>query len=370
MKKEIIVISILFAFLLPVQSGLVSSNANVFSAEIKVQADLDLPNRKNISVLALVAEGVGNNYFDVKTTFTNWNSTFFTTGISKDCYSCPNALPKKLIQVDQTIGKLNDTFIQSFDCLYIPSGGYWSAMSSSRSDKAFIKRCYDLGLIISSMCVGVAILGAVDPILDDKYVISHPNAKLSVQYAGGTIIDRVRTVTDGRIITGGLGFHTRAPYELFCDALIRKVNEVSLYSKIEVQESANMAKSGVIFDIFTQNSSNFYQYSKDVGNPSMRRVELVISRINGTAEEETIECDEATNLKFNATYFPEEAGNYSIDVLLTTSNYEVEVIQDAYILQVEKSDIRSIPGYNLMIFFTVGMISILLSFIRREKKRN
>lgn len=185
-------------------------------------------NFSEIEILLFAAQGVGNNYFDVRNTLLSWNVSVTTVGPSETVYSCNNRGNSQRIECDLDFREFTLEDFEQYDAVFIPSGGYWSTWTGHSILCQFLLNASSVGLLISSMCVGTTILAGPDGLIEDKYVVGHNNGGTNLRNAGAIqVFNSKNTVIDGNIITGGLGGgftgggHSRAPYTIFCANLLR-----------------------------------------------------------------------------------------------------------------------------------------------------
>lgn len=200
-------------------------------------------------IMILAANSVGDTYFPAKKQFEYWGWTVTTTGLTPQVTSCLNTNPRP-VPVDILISEVNNNILSQYDCVFIPSGGHWSALLNDPTTLNLIVEAYSLGLIISSLCVGIRVLAAAD-IVNGVRIAYDSNSATQVTVAGGiTVVARV--VTDQRIVTGttGGGFTgggaSLAPTIEVCEAIAALVAMQSLPLSIVVVGITGAALVGLI----------------------------------------------------------------------------------------------------------------------------
>jgi putative intracellular protease/amidase len=157
---------------------------------------------KDIKVMVLVASGVGITYFNATEVFESWGWVVTTAVVSATISSCHRNDPT-IINSDILISEVDWYLLQQYDCIFIPSGGHWDALSSYEPTLELINTAYYSGLIISSLCVGIVVLARAS-IVNGVKIAYDANSQTYVEEAGGILIDEL-VVSDKRIITGGSG---------------------------------------------------------------------------------------------------------------------------------------------------------------------
>jgi putative intracellular protease/amidase len=188
-------------------------------------------------VIILAANGVGDTYFPAKRYFGFWGWKVTTAGLTPSVTSCLNTNPRP-VPVDIVISEVTENILAEYDCVFIPSGGHWSALLNDPTTLNLILDAYNMGLIISSLCVGIRVLAAAD-IVDGIRIAYDVNSATQVTAAGGITVD-ARVVTDQRIVTGttGGGFTgggaTLAPTLEVCEAISLLISSQRLPLSIAV----------------------------------------------------------------------------------------------------------------------------------------
>jgi putative intracellular protease/amidase len=110
------------------------------------------------NVMIIVANSVGNCYYDIEEYLENFGANVATVGGTKTVMTCGNKGENRLLTANLTISEINN--ITEYDAIVVPSGGYWGAMINQKPLLDLLSEAYEEGLIIASFCVGTAILGA------------------------------------------------------------------------------------------------------------------------------------------------------------------------------------------------------------------
>ncbi len=234
MKKNFKFI-LLFLSLLPITSCIFATPVNAY-----------MPGHK---VMILAANGVGDTYFPAKRYFEFWGWKVTTAGLTPSVTSCLNTNPRP-VPVNILISEVNNNTLSQYDCVFIPSGGHWSLLLNDAATLNLISNAYNLGLIISSLCVGIRVLAAAD-IVDGVRIAYDVNSATQVFAAGGITID-ARVVTDQRIVTGttGGGFTgggaSLAPTLEVCEAITSLISSQNMPYSIVVIVITGAALAGLI----------------------------------------------------------------------------------------------------------------------------
>jgi putative intracellular protease/amidase len=200
-------------------------------------------------VMILAANSVGDTYFPAKRYFQFWGWKVTTAGLTPSVTSCLNTNPRP-VPVDIVISEITENILAEYDCVFIPSGGHWSALLNDATTLTLISDAYNLGLIISSLCVGIRVLAGAD-IVDGVRIAYDSNSATQVTAAGGITVD-ARVVTDQRIVTGttGGGFTgggaSLAPTLEVCEAITILISLRSLPLSIAVIGITGAALVGLI----------------------------------------------------------------------------------------------------------------------------
>ncbi|MFW9972024.1 MAG: DJ-1/PfpI family protein [Candidatus Odinarchaeota archaeon] len=187
MKKSIKSVLLIFSLL--------SINSGIFLIPVRAYT----PGHK---VMILVAFGVGETYFPVKGKFESWGWEVTTAGLTSSIISCPNVNPRP-VPIDILISEINNDTLSQYECIFIPSGGHWNALAYDATTLTTILNAYNLGLVISSLCIGIVVIARADIVNGVRIAYDSNSASYVISYGGITVSKEV--VTDQRIVTGGTG---------------------------------------------------------------------------------------------------------------------------------------------------------------------
>ena len=174
--------------------------------------------------LFLVANGYGDNYYDLIGNFSQWGWNLETAGFSNIVSGCSNHHPAYTLNCNLTFNDLDRSKIREYDCLIIPSGGHWSTLVYLNSVELIVRTAHKSGLIIGTLCIGQKILSDIDGLMNGVKVAYFSMTSLDMQRENAEIIYE-DVVTDKRIVTGGGGGgytgggYTVAPTTEFCEAV-------------------------------------------------------------------------------------------------------------------------------------------------------
>lgn len=319
-------------------------------------------NFSEIRILAFVDHGVGENYFDVKTTLHDWGINITTIGKRGTVYSCNNHQNSQEIAVDLLLQNLNDTFLLTYDCLFIPSGSYWASVAGDFIVTNFIERCYDLGLFISSMCVGTPILGNSGDIVKNTKVLCHNNGASLITQAEGIDVPHKTTISHNRIITGDIGGgfigggHSVAPYKDFCVAMLKNILNYSFLTNTSLIpfDPAEKTHGEATHEITVTTTSleAFYNEIPEMNSSAIEevRLEIIYENRDGTREIEEVDLITKSDNVFSANITLQKRKDATISIELENGNGDVEIRAIDY----QSSD--SIPGFSYF-----GIIGSLLA---------
>ena len=144
---------------------------------------------EDVNVIIIVSNGFGWSYFTAKECFESWGATVTTVAHSVflEVDSCYNRDPRP-ITADILLSDFNISRISDYDCLFIPSGGTWVAMSGSQTVLDFISAGYDAGLVVSTVCIGSVVVGRANEIVAGSKVVSYPQSNSIMRDAGAVVV--------------------------------------------------------------------------------------------------------------------------------------------------------------------------------------
>jgi putative intracellular protease/amidase len=203
-------------------------------------------------ILVLAATGVGDTYFIAKNQFESWGWIVATAGLTQSVTSCPNTNPRP-IGISILISEVDNNTLSQYECIFIPSGGHWQALSNDGTTLNLILNAFNMGLVISSLCVGIVVLARAN-IVNGVRIAYDVNSMGEVVAAGGIIVYE-RVVSHRRIVTGGTGGGpagggaSEAPTIEVCEAIAELIEKKNLPLSITVVVITGLALAGIILFI-------------------------------------------------------------------------------------------------------------------------
>ncbi|WP_371805332.1 DJ-1/PfpI family protein [Candidatus Lokiarchaeum ossiferum] len=363
-QKKIILMLIFFSIIPHPIFAYQPNSSEIAESNHAITQDLE-----SINVLMLVHNGVGKNGLDVKNLLEAWNCSVETVGITSSAkVICTNKGPAGTISTDLIISDLDNSKLKQYDCLFVPSGGYWDAVSKESEITNFIKKAYKQGLIISSMCVGTGILGNAGKIVEGSKFACHPNSAALITEAGG-YIEKANVVIDGQFVTGGTGGgwvgggHTKAPFHLFSAALVQQILKHKYYSNINL-ESANNSVNPMeyILSVSINNLSSQIHQLPDVKNHSIEEINLICSQPGNISSEIKLPLESQSDGTYRLILDMEAYRKDQLVVEIKTNNSEIELYRDL------KNPLKSaVFGYSIVYLVCVSTPIIIL-IIRKTRK--
>jgi len=343
---------------------LVLSNGFIFANSAENTTDLP-EDIEGISVLALVGSNVGDNFLDIRDTLESWNVSVTTVAQFSN-----NILTHggTTVSVDVTIGDLDeDSDLDEFDALIVPSGAWWLGVSSNPTMTNFIGRVYEHGLIVGSMCVGCGILGAAD-IVEGKKVLCHANSAYLITNAGGIRIGTYDIVSDSRIVTGatgtGVSGHQNAPYMEFSQTIIKECLGLRYLTQCTIEGLEDTTENFLSISVTTQTLHELDQIlTGDERNIS--EVEAIFYPHDASLYPFTVQLDEITENAFEGFVDKEITGNYTVKVEVSTDFGDLEISTVNLDLG---SPENSIPGYPLSVILLSSIIALGVSILITRKR--
>lgn len=284
------------------------------------EISLTIDDIEDITVLTVIGFSFGWSYFELKTIFERWGVNFTTTGETETVQSCVNRAPRP-VDVDILISEIDETVINEFDVLIVPSGGHWQGLCQNQAVLDLINLANNNGLIMSGICVGVAPLAAAGDILNGTKVAGHSFTGFDVRQAGGIIDPLKRVVVDGRIITGGRGggpegggFDAAPHYDL-CLEIVRTLLGESYLQEVEIV--------GNSISVSTRTSSVLFS---NVSTLDIEEVRAIIYPVENQTDVKTIILN-ATDVagEFTGIFSGLEIRSFSVDLELETNNRTMEI---------------------------------------------
>ena len=209
-KTYVLTISILL-ILLGAQQSLKLANAQDSS-------------EKTYNALFLVANGYGDNYYDLIGNFSLWGWNIETAGRTSVAIGCSNHHPANTLICDLTFDDLDRSKIREYDCVIIPSGGHWLSLVNTRTVETILNTANENGLILGTLCIGQQVFASAEGLMDGVKIAYFYMTDGDMQRANAEVIHE-DVVSDKRIVTGGGGGgldgggYTVAPTTEFCEAV-------------------------------------------------------------------------------------------------------------------------------------------------------
>ncbi|MFX0091593.1 MAG: DJ-1/PfpI family protein [Candidatus Hodarchaeota archaeon] len=299
---------------------------------------------EDIKILALIDTGFGYNYYVVKDQFESWGSNFTTAAPTRTVASCPNR-PQRPTTADILFSELNRGVLSEFHCIFVPSGSYWSSFSNNQAALNLITMAYEEGLIVSSMCVGPAVLARAG-VMDGVKATGHSNIHTVIQSSGAILVRDVNVVCDSRVITGGpgggfeSGGYTTAPTYQFCSTVVSAILGYSYV--VNVVQAPLSGTSNTTFTINAEilPPANISESLAIFNATEVREVKATIFFQNSSSEVRTVTLtDEDQNNIYsgNFTGIGLETGNYNVSIEVKDNNEVLEVARDKASFYVERT---------------------------------
>ncbi|MHA1933968.1 MAG: DJ-1/PfpI family protein [Candidatus Thorarchaeota archaeon] len=311
---------------------------------------------EEVNVIIIVSNGFGWSYFTAKDCFESWGATVTTVAHSVflEVPSCYNRDPRP-ITADILLSDFNISRISEYDCLFIPSGGTWVAMSGSQTVLDFISAGYDAGLVVSTVCIGNVVVGRANEIVAESKVASYPQSNSIMRDAGAVVVSGAGVVSDNRIVTGGTGGglfsggYTTAPIAEVCASVMRVVLGYSRIVETTVEPARPEPETQFSISVETTEYSQTETWlnSSDIGHVYAR----IYSNDNATEVIDTITLtDSDDDGIYTGVVDGLDTGQYVIDIELQDSDDILEVVGEAV-------------GFNIASPFPVVELSIAIGVI-------
>lgn len=174
--------------------------------------------------LFLISNAYGDNYYDLVGNFSQWGWEIETAGSSNVVKGCVNHHLAYTLNCNLTFDDLNESKIQEYDCLIIPSGGHWYSLVTLDSVESIVRTAHESGLIIGTLCIGQKVLSDIDGLMEGVKVAYFSMVESDMERENARIVHR-DVVTDDGFVTGGGGGslsgggYTVAPTAEFCEAV-------------------------------------------------------------------------------------------------------------------------------------------------------
>ncbi|MHA1462919.1 MAG: DJ-1/PfpI family protein [Candidatus Heimdallarchaeota archaeon] len=319
----------------------------------------DVSTLSDIKVLAIIGNEFGDAYFWVKKQFESWGCNFTTIGLYLICSSCPHK-PQRPVSPELLISEITEEILQQFDAVYVPAGAHWVSLLANSAVKNLLSDAYNLGLVVSGVCIGTKIIAAANGIVAGTKVVYYSQSNFDMQNAGAIIVQGTGIVSDNRIITAGTGTcGSTNPYIYqFCVAIAKAVKGFSAViqsSIISIVDSKNnftvTVETNDLTDTFYDNIST-----------AVIGVKAIITWENDPTDTTTFTLSEISDSSiFTGNFTNLEKGVYTIELEIKSAGYGVEVVREAITFKVNSL------GF---IFCTLllGLICIVLHFNDKKKQ--
>lgn len=324
----------------------------------------------NLRILFILGNGYGYNFFDLRDQFRDWNCDITIAGTYNEVTSCTNLGKTAIVQnVDLTFSEVNLTTIgDDYDCIIVPSGGHWGGLCHSEAVDV-IAAGYQQGLVIASMCVGSAVLGA-SKIVNGTYVLYHANAASYIRYNGGLIIVDTLAVSDRNIVTGGIGGslsgggHTVAPTTLTCRTILRELLKYTYLAKGTYTLNSSIEGTETVYNIQVE-TTNLEDYLGDYikTNISKVKVKILLSDNDTIITESELFNEENTDI-FAGNFTLSKECDFKVIVEIHTEDNECEIVRFSSTYHNDLI-VNKTNGFGFGLLMT-GIISLLLG--RRKNK--
>jgi putative intracellular protease/amidase len=335
-----------------------------FSNPVRVTA-LDVPDTSDVSVLILIGNYFGWNYFDAKECLESWGVNVTTVAYSLDyeVNSCLNREPRP-ITVDLLLSEMTPELIIQFDCLLVTSGGQWLALTQSEDVLVFISDAYELGLVVASICTGTRVVAEANNIVNGSKVTYYSLSDPQMTAAGAITILGAEAVADGPMITGGRGGGTggggwlEAPTSEVCAEIVRSILGMSRVKEVSVTPSSGPV--GTNFTILAA-IGNLNESLGDILSTDVNKVTAQIFAFNNRTLIDTIELsDDDFDGNYTGSFVGFQNGQYKVDIEVEDSNETIEVARELGTFEVETETVEPL---DIVVISTVGVGSVIIALL-------
>lgn len=336
-------------------------------------ASLDFPDTSDVSVLILIGNYFGWNYFDAKECLESWGVNVTTVAYSLDYEvdSCLNREPRP-ITVDLLLSEMTPEMLIQFDCLLVTSGGQWLALTQSEDVLNFISDAYDLGLLVASICTGTRVVAEANNIVNGSRVTYYSLSDPQMTAAGAITIIGAEAVADGSMITGGRGGGTggggwlEAPTSEVCAEIVRSVLGISRVKEVTVTPSSGPV--GTNFTIQAEIDNLNYSLG-DILSTDVKKVTARIYVFDNRTLMDTLELsDDDSDENYTGSFVGFQNGQYSVDIEVEDSNETIEVVKELGAFEVESEHLEPLDVV-LISSVTGGSILIVLLVVALFRKK-
>jgi putative intracellular protease/amidase len=334
-----------------------------FSAPVEAQTTVD--------ALILVTDGFGWTYFDAVDLLTSWGVDVTVIADSGDTAisSCLNRPPRP-ITADLLLSTFNMNTLSNYDCLFIPSGGHWQALSLNQAVRDFVAAAFAEGLVVASLCIGNMVIARSNGIVDGCKVVSYSQSNVAMQQAGATIVSGVEVVSDHRIVTGatGGGFpdgYTSAPTYEVCVAMVKAALNLSYVRSSTLEPMPD--GTGFTITVETQDPASYL-----IGIPSNEITSVTVELCFTANPSEPVVTRQLIDPDYDGTYSESiiglAPGAYQINIEVEDSNATVEIVPNAAASSLAPSLSPLVLGGAIACVVIVSSVFALLLWRRQKRK--
>lgn len=306
-----------------------------------------------INILIFVADYVGYSYFELRDILQEMGVTITTVGLTSQHFACTNRGENPIfIDTNVTVNQITEDLLTNFDALLLPSGGYWSSMLVQNNLLDLITMAYNKGLVIGSICIGMAILSELE-IINGVHMVAHDVATYYLENNGAIIEYYSKVLRDKRIISGGSGgglsggSYLVAPHRELCETVLREILGYSYLSNLTItRQSSN----------YTLTVSLHNQNDLTEGSVEFYRVRAIVTRDQG-AEIKTYSFSLDKDNIYTARIMDLPIGKYSVSIEIKTNESIIEIERDIGSIKTS----NNIPSFEFGITF-LGLLLILYIF--------
>ena len=344
------------------------------SAPVNQSAVADADSLDEIKVLMLVTTGFGWNYFDINETFVEWGAEVDTVSytLGYEVQSCANREPQPIIS-DYLVSEMTDEILSEYDCIIVPSGGHWNGLYRSEPVLDLISSAYELGLVVSTICIGNVVVAESNNIVDGTKVAYYGTAWEYMTEAGGIPVYNARAVAHNNIVTGGTGggypsgFESAPTYEV-CSEIVRIILRRSRVGGLILQPTTGSPSTNQSISVAITDP---YEDLPGVNSTEVTKVEICIYHQENDTLALTVELSAPTydNPMYVGEIVGLSVGEYYFDIEITDSEDRLEIADtfDSFTVQTDSitpppidSGLFPILGFGGISVLAVGVAFVLL----------
>ena len=347
----------------------------------------------DVKVLMLICDGFGWNYFDAKERLEDWgvNITTISNSLDTNVSSCINR-PENWTIADLLLKDVDDDIASQFDVLFIPSGGQWLSLISSTRVRNFISNAYELGLIISTLCIGNRVLSESNNIVNGTNVASYVNTNTYMFIEGAIVRYGVDVVSDNRIITGGTGGglseggYTEAPTSEVCMAMIKEALGMSYVKKASISPLSGEIGTNFTISVDVDDMDEEFGNLVSVDTNISDVVAKIYTKENRTFVASVQLEDDDMDSKYSGSFIATSVDEYVVDIEVEDTNSTLEIERElvGFIIGEQTSTTtittttnattsitETTAGFNLLLLGAVGLsgLSVIVIIAIIIKKR-